>query len=429
MMKTASRYAPNSIASAKKHIYSRLIDYFLTFIITVTLFAIMMPISMNTSIYQNVSKEYASQRRGFYEFINETGILRLNAAGTDLLSVGEEAESYVQRVAKTSAYVHNVTFPKLNDDGTYSEVAVDIKETFIYERETYRLDNISHYFQKYKHTQNELNDYLIDGVHKKYEELTPSQKDDYQYKNIMEVTTSNFVSSDNPDYIARGGDVSTYVVLSEQMTEKIKLYYKNDRNDTSLHQSIFNSFIKGTQKAINDVEVNSHIYKNIESKINIISQKYSRIQIVVYMLCYVVSYLLLNILVALFSKEWITVGQKVMGLALCEVDEMEPPVWKYLIFHGLSFFGFSSSAILSFVLLGNIGVTSLKVFPHISFLAIMIFILTLNIFSLFMPLFNKKNYDLSTFFVKIVHKDKHEFDVPVGMDISDKVEEDGKQQD
>ena len=429
MMKTASRYAPNSIASAKKHIYSRLIDYFLTFIITVTLFAIMMPISMNTSIYQNVSKEYASQRRGFYEFINETGILRLNAAGTDLLSVGEEAESYVQRVAKTSAYVHNVTFPKLNDDGTYSEVAVDIKETFIYERETYRLDNISHYFQKYKHTQNELNDYLIDGVHKKYEELTPSQKDDYQYKNIMEVTTSNFVSSDNPDYIARGGDVSTYVVLSEQMTEKIKLYYKNDRNDTSLHQSIFNSFIKGTQKAINDVEVNSHIYKNIESKINIISQKYSRIQIVVYMLCYVVSYLLLNILVALFSKEWITVGQKVMGLALCEVDEMEPPIWKYLVFHGLSFFGFSSSALLSFVLLGNIGVTSLKVFPHISFLAIMIFILTLNTFSLFMPLFNKKNYDLSTFFVKIVHKDKHEFDVPVGMDISDKVEEDGKQQD
>lgn len=429
MMKTASRYAPNSIASAKKHIYSRLIDYFLTFIVTIALFAIMMPISMNTSIYQNVSREYASQRRGFYEFINETGILRLNAAGTDLLSVGEEAESYVQRVAKTSAYVHNVTFPKLNDDGTYSEVAVDVKETFIYERETYRLDNISHYFQKYKHTQNELNDYLIDGVHKKYEELTPTQKDDYQYKNIMEVTTSNFVSSDNPDYIARGGDVSTYVVLSEQMTEKIKLYYKNDRNDTSLHQSIFNSFIKGTQKAINDVEVNSHIYKNIESKINIISQKYSRIQIVVYMLCYVVSYLLLNILVALFSKEWITVGQKVMGLALCEADEMEPPVWKYLVFHGLSFFGFSSSALLSFVLLGNIGVTSLKVFPHISFLAIMIFILTLNIFSLFMPLFNKKNYDLSTFFVKIVHKDKHEFDVPVGMDISDKIEEDGKQQD
>lgn len=427
-MKTASRYAPNSIASAKKHIYSRLIDYFLTFIITITLFAIMMPISMNTSIYQNVSREYASQRKGFYEFINETGILRLNAAGTDLLSVGEEAESYVQRVAKTSAYVHNVTFPKLNDDGTYSEVAVDIKETFIYERETYRLDNISHYFQKYKHTQNELNDYLIDGAHKKYEELTPTQKDDYQYKNIMEVTVSNFVSSDNPDYIARGGDVSTYVVLSEQMTEKIKLYYKNDRNDTSLHQSIFNSFIKGTQKAINDVEVNSHIYKNIESKINFISQKYSRIQIVVYMLCYVVSYLLLNILVALFSKEWITVGQKVMGLALCEVDEMEPPIWKYLVFHGLSFFGFSSSALLSFVLLGNIGVTSLKVFPHISFLAIMIFILTLNIFSLFMPLFNKKNYDLSTFFVKIVHKDKHEFDVPVGMDISDKIEEDGKQQ-
>lgn len=422
-MKTASRYAPNSIASAKKHIYSRLIDYFLTFISTIALFAIMMPISMNTSIYKEVTAEYASQRKGFYEYINETGILRLNASGTDLLSIATEAESYVERVAKTSAYVHNVTFPKKNDDGTYSEVIVDVKETFIYEQDTYRLDNVSHYYQKYKHTQEELNDYVIDNVHKKYEELTPTQRIDYQYKTIMDVTTSNFVSSDNADYIARGEGIATYVVLTEQMTEKIKLYYKNDRNDTSLHESIFNSFVRGTQKAINDVETNSKVYKNIENNINVITQKYSRFQIVVYAICYVIAYLLLNILVCVFSKEWTTIGQKVMGLAMCEVDEMEPPVWKYLIFHGLSFFGFSSSALLSFILLGNIGVTSLKVFPHISFLAIMIFILTLNLFSLFMPLFNKKNYDLSTFFVKIVHKDKHEFDVPVGMDISDKVEE------
>ena len=426
MMKTASRYAPNSIASAKKHIYSRLIDYFLTFISTMVLFAILMPVSMNLSLYKDITAEFASERKGYFEFINETGILRLNSTGSDLLSVGKEAESYVERVAKTSAYVHNLTFPKMNDDGTYSEVEVDIKETFIYEREYYQLDNVSHYYQKYKHTQAELNDYLVDGVHKKYEELTPTQKDEYQYKYIMEVNTSNFVSSDDVDYVARGGDVSTYVVLTTKMTEKIKLYYKNDRNDTSLHQSIFTSFIKGTQKAISDVETNSHIYKNIENKINVVSQKYSRFQIVVYAICYVIAYLLLNVLVATFSKEWTTVGQKVMGLALCEVDEMDPPIWKYLVFHGLSFIGFSSSALLSFVLIGNIGITSLKVFPHISFLAIMIFILTLNLFSLFMPLFNKKSYDLSTFFVRIVHKDKHEFDVPVGMDISDEIEEDGK---
>ena len=426
-MKTASRYAPNSIASAKKHIYSRLIDYFLTFISTMVLFAILMPVSMNLSLYKDITAEFASERKGYFEFINETGILRLNSTGSDLLSVGKEAESYVERVAKTSAYVHNLTFPKMNDDGTYSEVDVDIKETFIYERETYQLDNVSHYYQKYKHTQSELNDYLINGVHKKYDELTPTEKIDYQYKYIMEVNASNFVSSDDVDYITRGGDVSTFVVLTTEMTEKIKLYYKNDRNDTSLHQSIFTSFIKGTQKAINDVETNSHIYKNIENKINAVSQKYSRFQIVIYAICYVIAYLLLNVLVATFSKEWTTIGQKVMGLALCEVDEMDPPIWKYLAFHGLSFLGFSSSALLSFILIGNIGITSLKVFPHISFLAIMIFILTLNLFSLFMPLFNKKCYDLSTFFVRIVHKDKHEFDVPVGMDISDEIKEDGKQ--
>ena len=428
-MKIASRYAPNSIASAKKHIYSRLLDYFLTFISTLALFAIFMPISMNTSIYKDVFAEYASERRVFYQFIDTTGILRLNESGTDLLSVATEAESYVERVAKTSAYVHDTTFPKKNDDGTYSDIPVDIKDTFIYEREEYKLDNLSHYYQKYKHTQVELNDYVIDGVHKKYEELTPAQKDEYQYKNIMQLSTTNYVSSDNPDYVSRGGGVSTYLVLTNEMTEKIKLYYKNDRNDTSLHESIFTAFVKGTQKAINEVESKSTIYKNIESRINVISQKYSAFQVVVYFICYLIAFVLLNVLVSVFSKEWTTIGQKAMSLAMCEVDEMEPPVWKYLIYYGLSFILFASSTMLSFIFLGNFGVTSLKVFPHISLLAIMIFILTLNLFSLFMTLFNKKNYDLASFSVKIVHKDKHEFDVPVGMDISDKVEEDGNDQD
>lgn len=427
-MKIASHYAPNSIASAKKHIYSRLLDYFLTFISTLALFAVFMPISMNTSIYKNVSSEYAAERKLFYQFIDTTGILRLNESGTDLLSVGTEAENYVERVAKTSAYVHDTTFPKKNDDGTYSNVPVDIKDTFIYQREEYKLDNLSHYYQRYKHTQEELNDYLIDGVHKKYNELTSKQKDEYQYKIVMELSSTNYVSSDDPDYLARGDGISTYVVLNSEMTEKIKLYYKNDRNDTSLHQSIFNSFIIGTQKAINEVETKSTIYKNIESRINVISQKYSAIQVVVYFICYLIAFVLLNVLVSIFSKEWTTIGQKAMALAMCDVDEMEPPIWKYLIYYVLSFFLFSSSTMISFVFLGNFGVTSLKVFPHISLLAIMIFILTLNIFSLFMPLFNKKNYDLASFSVKIVHKDKHEFDVPVGMDISDKLEEDGSDQ-
>ena len=427
-MKIASRYAPNSIASPKKHIYSRLIDYFLTFICSLTLFAIMMPISMNLSIYKSVSYEYSVARKEFYDFIDTTGILRLNESGNDLLSIATEAESYVERVGKTSAYVHNTTFPKKNDDGTYSEIPVEVKDTFIYEKDEYELDNLSHYYRKYKPSQEELNDYLIGTDHKKYEELTEAQKDEFQYSYIMGLTKDNYVDSDDSDYLSRGGGISTYLVLNSEMTEKIKLYYKNDRADVSLHMSIFNAFVRGEQKAINEVETTSLVYKTIESKINAISQKYSAFQVVIYMFCYLIAYVLLNLLVSIFSKEWTTVGQKVMSLAMCEIGETEPPIWKYLIYHLISLFLFASSTILSFLLLGNLGVTSLKVFPHISLLAILFFILTLNLFSLFMPLFNKKNHDLSTFFVKIIFKDKHEFDVPVGMDISDKVEEDGEQQ-
>ena len=423
MMKVASKYAPNKIASAKKHIFSRLLDYFLTFVCTMTLFALLFPLSTYTPLHKDIVNELAAGRKSLYQYIDSSGILHYNEEGTDLLSINDEADMYLENLTKTSAYVHNLGFPVRQDDGTYITREIEIEETFIYDKDNYPLDNISYYYRVFKRATDDLNNY----GGKRYEELTPDELDQYQYITIMKLTASNYVTSDNEDYVARGGGVSCFVVLTTENTEQLLRYYKNDRNDTKLYNSIYGCYGKGLQKAIKEVENKSLAYKKIENNINHSSRRFSAYEIVVYILCYTVAYVLLNLFVSLASKEWSTAGMKTMKLALCDNDEMEPQVWKYLLYHLLCYLGFITSCLLSFLLLGSFGVTSLTIVPHISFLMIMLFILPFNVVSLFLPLFTKKSHhDLSTFFTRTVYKDKYEFDVPVGADISDKVEEDGR---
>lgn len=416
----ASKYAANSIASAKKHIFARLIDYFLTFICSLALFAVILPVSMNFPVYEKIGKELSSSRKAFYQYVDSTGILHYNEEHTDLLSVNDEADLYLENLAKTSAYVHKLGFPVKQSDGTYLNREVEIEETFIYDKDNYPLDNISYYYRIFKKNYDELNNY--NG--KKYEELTYDELEEYQYSYIMKLNASNYVDSSDPDYSSRGEGVSTYVVLTLENTEQILRFYKNDHNDTKLYNSIYGCYGKGLQKAISEIENKSIAYKAILNRINAASNLFSTFQLVVYFICYTIIYFLLTLIVSLTSKEWNTVGLKVMRLAMCEKGENEPPTWKYIVYHVLCYLGYFTSSLLAFVMLGNLGITALKVIGPITFLMMMAFILPFNLVSLFMPLFNKNyHYDLVTFFLRIVFKDKNEFDVPVGMDISDKVED------
>ena len=47
--KTVSKYATNSVASKKKHIFARLFDYFSTMVVSTIIFAVALPILSNAS--------------------------------------------------------------------------------------------------------------------------------------------------------------------------------------------------------------------------------------------------------------------------------------------------------------------------------------------------------------------------------------------
>lgn len=421
--KTVSKYTVNSLAAKSKQIYSRLFDYFLALIASLTLVAIALPISTNFQISKDIYADLEATTKQMVEYIDSTGLQKYNQDKTGLLTINEEADSYLRNLAKTSAYVHDIKFPYLKDDGTYEFKEVKREETFIADGYDFKMDNISYYYQIFKPSVKELDDY--NG--KKYEEMTYEEVEKYQYLTVMKLKETDYVTIDDADYLNKGEGISRFVVLTLANTKQIIKFYQNDKNNVTLYNSIYQSYAQGIMAGIDEVEAKSPTYLALQNTFDFHYQRISRLYIVLFFIVYLIAYLALTVPICLVSKEWTTIGQKTMKLGMCEVGETNPSVLKMILYHLINFILFSTGCLLIFYLLGMIGVTSLVVIPHITFLAIMIFILVLNVASLFMPLMNKNGYNLSTLFLKLILKDKQEFDVPIGLDITDEVKEESNE--
>ena len=404
-----SRYKNNIIASKKKHIFSRLLDYFSLFVVTYLLFTVFYAVGGRLPIVDNTAKKLNAENGEIAEYIDSTHLQRLKEDKSALLSIDDGAEKYVESLAKTSAYVHELTFPKKNESGTFDEVVVSVEETFA-DNNNYALDAISYYFKSFKKNDTSLNDYTFEGVDYK------DDIDTYIYLKIMNVDTSIFVNADDADLLARGNGVSQYVVLNEEATNKLLQYFKEDRADISLYNKIYLSFINAAKYGIKDVETNSLTYNNLIKTYNNTYQSLTLAVLLIYMVSYLVAFLLLTIIMRLIAKEWVSLGQKVMGLAMSSKDELEPSIGQLIAYHVLNFVLFSTSLVIAFYFMGMIGVFSFKIGGVVSVLAILIALLVINVVSLLMPLFNKNNHDFVSFITRLNVKDVKEFEGPVGVE-------------
>ena len=402
-----SKYKDNLLASKKKHIFSRLLDYFSLFVVTYLLFTVFYSVASRLPVLTNSSKALQENNGQIAEYIDSTHLQRLNADKSALLAIDDGAIDYVESLCKTSAYVHNLTFPVKNSSGTFDEVTVPVEETFIYNASAYELDAISYYYKVFKKSEASLNSYVYEGTDYK------DDIDTYIYTKIMKVDASKYVSVDDAHYLARGNSVSRYVVLNEEKTKVLIQYFKEDRANTSLYDEIYLSFINAAKYGIKDVETNSKTYLSFMITFNKTYQELISEILVVYLIAYTVAYLLLTIIVRLIAKEWVTLGQKVMGTAMASYDELEPSIWQLIAYYLLNFVLFVTSLSIAFYFMGMIGVFSLKVIGPVTLLAILIALFIINVVSLFLPLFNKNNHDLVSLVTRIHLKDPKEFEGPI----------------
>ena len=407
MERIVSRYKNNVLASKKKRIYSRLLDYFSIFVVTYLLFTVFNAIASYMPIYENIAISLSNINYQTAEYIDSTHLQRLNEGKTALKSIDDGANEYAERVAKTSAYVYGLAFPVKQDDGTFIDQKVEVKDTFIYELEKYELDNLSYYYKKFKKEDASLNNYVYEEVDYKNDIET------YQYLKVMKCNETNYASLDNEDYISRGEGVSRYVVLTKANTEKLLKYYRDDKVDVSMHETVFETYIKGAQFGIKDVENNSASYKDLMDEFDLYYQKLCLAVFLVYLFSYLIAFMLLIVILRLARKEWTTLGLAVMSLAFCDYDEMTPSIWRLILYYFTTFILAFSSSIICFYFIGMFGVMSLKIIGSFTLLALLIALLVFNVLSLFMPFFNKNNHDFASFIAHINVKDTKDFDGPV----------------
>ena len=408
MERLVSKYKNNVIASKKKHIFSRLLDYFSLFVVTYLLFTVFYSLGVRTPVMTNSSKKLQQESTQVAEYIDSTHLQRLNANRSALISIDEGAAAYVENICKTSAYVHNLTFPVKNEGGTFDELVITVEETFVNNPTSYELDNISYYYKSFKKNEPSLNNYV-------YEEN--DYKDDidtYLYLKIMKVDATKFVTGDDEDYLARGNNISRYVVLSKEQTTTLLRYYKEDRADTSLYNDIYSSYIKAAQYGVEDIENNSIPYKTLVSEFNKTYQEITLEIFVIYLISYTVAYLLLTIILRLICKEWVTLGQKVMGLGVSSSDELEPNVAQLIGYHVFNYVTFVTSIFIGLYFMGMLGVFTAKILGPVTLFAIFVALFATNLVSFFMQFFNKNNHDLSTLITRILVKDKSEFESLAG---------------
>lgn len=394
-----SKYKFNSIASKKKHIFSRLLDYFSLFVVTFIIFMISFTISGYLPVMKNISSDLNRINYEVAEYIDSTHLQRLNEDKDGLVSLEDSAEIYVKNVAKTCAYIYEKPFYQKQSDGTYQEIEITKEETFVYDLANYPLDPLCFYFIKFKSEDPSLDDY---GDF--------DDKEQYLFNYIISSDESNFITIDNEHYVARAEGLSHYNILSEELTDVIINYYHGDTLNKTAHKLLYMRYINAVQKGIKEVEKKSTTYLSYMNKYASVNNKLIGALALIYFLSYLFSYLLLTGILRLICKEWVTLGQKVMGLAICDHQENELSVIRLICYHLINFILFFSSSILGLYFSGLSGVLSFKLIPHISILWIDIGLITLNIISLFMPLFNKSRFDLSTLITRIYVKDTREFD-------------------
>ncbi|MCR4911008.1 MAG: hypothetical protein K5925_00560 [Bacilli bacterium] len=419
MEKEVSRFKNNSLASKKKHIYSRLLDYFLTFVITYIFFVVFYSISGSVPAIVDISVELSGSTQNLINYVDSTH-LQSKDENNDLISIEDGANTYLIGVAKTSAYVNNMKYPYKQSDGTFIEKDVPKEETFISELQSYKLDNLSYYYKIFKKSEPSINNYVYEGVD--YQ----NDIDTLLYSKLMTLDDTKFIDTLSENYINRAEGASKYVILNAENTNYLIKRMAMGESSTvvmAITNHLGNGYVKAVQHGISEVENVAAPYLNYLGAFNKAYQKLAGAILIVYLLAYSTGFILITVIGRLVGKRWITVGQKVMNLAIADLEECEPHPARLVLYNGLNYILFISSSLIGLLLMGSLGVTAIEIFPHFPVIAILLAVLTFNLISLFLPLFTKNRYDISTFVSRLVLKDVNEFDVPVTDEIPDEQQE------
>lgn len=368
-------YATAVVAKPGKKTLAYFLDYCLTLVFSILLFALFDLISLAVPSYTNLKDETSKAQTNLYQIIYDSHLSSYDD-GNVFMSEDKIVENYVYGIVLSSS--SDETLSKMNQ---YKDKEKMNKET----------DRIFYYYNNYRVENKNLfegDSYIGDEYLNKVFPKSKSYfeiKDGYPILNINSVTLLN-------DYI---------------------LYSKNE-NGKIIYDSIKTDYRNAYKDCMNDIQT-SKSYKETLTKFNsgknTILMTRGSFLIIGYILATAISY----ILFPLIFKDGKTIGFKVFGLAFTTIDDELVKISSILIKSLLMLImGFSANSLSCFILFGAQGMylLTLNIWGFINILYVSIFSLLLVIVSFFLMIFRKNNHQtLSETICMIVAKNTKEFKV------------------
>lgn len=368
-------YATAVVAKPGKKTLAYFLDYCLTLVFSILLFALFDLISLAVPSYTNLKDETSKAQTNLYQIIYDSHLSSYDD-GNVFMSEDKIVENYVYGIVLSSS--SDETLSKMNQ---YKDKEKMDKET----------DRIFYYYNNYRVENKNLfegDSYIGDEYLNKVFPKSKSYfeiKDGYPILNINSVTLLN-------DYI---------------------LYSKNE-NGKIIYDSIKTDYRNAYKDCMSDIQT-SKSYKETLTKFNsgknTILMTRGSFLIIGYILATAISY----ILFPLIFKDGKTIGFKVFGLAFTTIDDELVKISSILIKSLLMLImGFSANSLSCFILFGTQGMylLTLNIWEFINILYVSIFSLLLVIVSFFLMIFRKNNHQtLSETICMIVAKNTKEFKV------------------
>lgn len=385
-------YATAVVAKPGKKTLAYFLDYCLTLVFSILLFALFDLISLAVPSYTNLKDETSKAQTNLYQIIYDSHLSSYDD-GNVFMSEDKIVENYVYGIVLSSS-----SDESLSKMSQYKDKEKMDKET----------DRIFYYYNNYRVKNKNLfegDSYIGDEYLSKVFPKSKSYfeiKDGYPILNINSATLLN-------DYI---------------------LYSKNE-NGKIIYDSIKTDYRNAYKDCMNDIQT-SKSYKETLTKFNneknTILMTRGSFLIIGYILATAISY----ILFPLIFKDGKTIGFKVFGLAFTTIDDELVKISSILIKSLLMLIiGFSANSLSCFILFGTQGMYLLtfNIWGFINILYVSIFSLLLVIVSFFLMIFRKNNHQtLSETICMIVAKNTKEFKVENNV-VKKEGEDDGKRND
>lgn len=368
-------YATAVVAKPGKKVLAYFLDYCLTLVFSILLFALFDLISLAVPSYTNLKDETSKAQTNLYQIIYDSHLSSYDD-GNVFMSEDKIVENYVYGIVLSSSSDESLS--KMNQ---YKDKEKMNKET----------DRIFYYYNNYRVENKNLfegDSYIGDEYLSKVFPKSKSYfeiKDGYPILNINSVTLLN-------DYI---------------------LYSKNE-NGKIIYDSIKTDYRNAYKDCMSDIQTSKSYMETLtkfNSGKNTILMTRGSFLIIGYILATAISY----ILFPLIFKDGKTIGFKVFGLAFTTIDDELLKISSILIKSLLMLIvGFSANSLSCFILFGTQGMylLTLNIWGFINILYVSIFSLLLVIVSFFLMIFRKNNHQtLSETICMIVAKNTKEFKV------------------